>query len=105
MWSTSPPIDSRPAPPACTLRQADRLVQRAHDAVPTAGTPTTEERDVPELARKITIDRTSSTVSVDGAEFPWHIGEQGPSVEGTGSEMVVVHVPVLCSDLEIIPET
>ena len=60
---------------------------------------------MPEMAKKVTIDRKHSKVYVDGVEFPWHIAEQGPDVESAAAHRgaPTVHIPVLTRDVEIIP--
>ncbi|UZF57698.1 hypothetical protein LH935_06850 [Gordonia polyisoprenivorans] len=56
-------------------------------------------------APKITIDRKRHKVYCDGVEFPWYIAERGPTVEGicTHNEVPIVSIPIIASDLEVIP--
>ena len=60
---------------------------------------------MPELAGKITINRKTRTVHIDGIEFPWHIAEQGPDVESCAARrgVPIIHIPVFAQDVEIIP--
>lgn len=79
-------------------RPAERADGADHDL--------TERPDMPELAKKITIDRKRHKVYVDGVEFPWYIEEQGPRIDDPDTEhgAPVVHLPVIAGDLEIIPK-
>lgn len=58
-------------------------------------------------APKITIDRKNHKVYFDGVELPWYIAERGPDVEGicTHNQQPIVSIPIIASDLEIIPNT
>ena len=58
-------------------------------------------------APKITIDRKNFKVFCDGVEFPWPIAEYGPEVESicTHNRPPIVSIPIIASDLEIIPDT
>lgn len=61
---------------------------------------------MPELAKKITIDRKAATISINGQEFPFAIAEHGPEVENPMAthDLPVVMLPVLARDVEIIPK-
>ncbi|QCG77593.1 hypothetical protein HOV42_gp10 [Gordonia phage Fairfaxidum] len=60
---------------------------------------------MPEIAKKITIDRKLKKVFVDGVEFPWLIEQRGPDVEDIANPeaIPVVLIPVLADDVEVIP--
>ncbi|QFG08071.1 hypothetical protein SEA_PCORAL7_10 [Gordonia phage PCoral7] len=60
---------------------------------------------MPEIAKKITIDRKLKKVFVDGVEFPWLIEQRGPEVENIATEddVPIVLLPVLATDVEVIP--
>ncbi|QBG78401.1 hypothetical protein PBI_WALRUS_10 [Gordonia phage Walrus] len=60
---------------------------------------------MPEIAKKITIDRKHCKVFVDGVEFPWLIEERGPEVENVGAkdDFPIVTIPVVAVDVEVIP--
>lgn len=61
---------------------------------------------MPELAKKITIDRKHHKVYIDGQEFPWYIAEYGPEAKSLDDRIAVpvVHIPVIAADIEIIPK-
>lgn len=54
---------------------------------------------------KVTIDRREKKVYLDGVELPWWLDERGPTVENPCSahEIPVVCLPILASDLQVIP--
>lgn len=60
---------------------------------------------MPELAKKITIDRKHHKVYIDGTEFPYAIAERGPDIESADEAhaIPIVSLPILTADLEIIP--
>lgn len=58
---------------------------------------------MPELAKKITIDRQTSTIHIDGAEFPWYVADTGIDVTDDPHAISVVHLPILADHVEIIP--
>lgn len=62
---------------------------------------------MPELAKKITIDRKTKKLYIDGVEFPWHITEDGPQVDGVCAvhEIPRVTITMHTRDLEIIPRS
>ncbi|UVF60284.1 hypothetical protein SEA_MURP_10 [Gordonia phage Murp] len=60
---------------------------------------------MPEVPNKITIDRNQSKLFIDGVEFPWMIAEQGPDVDDIANRnaMPIVTIPIIASDVEVIP--
>lgn len=61
---------------------------------------------MPELAKKIAIDRKHHKVYIDGVEFPYLIAERGPDIESADEAhaIPIVSLPILTADLEIIPK-
>lgn len=61
---------------------------------------------MPDIAKKVTIDRQRHKVLIDGKEFPWLIAESGPEVEDIANRNAVpiVTIPIIAGDVEVIPE-
>lgn len=60
---------------------------------------------MPEVARKITIDRKRKKVYINDVEIPWMVSDPGPQVSGTDSDnLSLVIVPLLAVEVEDIPE-
>ena len=60
---------------------------------------------MPEVPKKITIDRRNHKVIVDGVEFPWCIAKEGPEVDDIANRdaLPVVTIPIIAADVEVIP--
>lgn len=58
---------------------------------------------MPELAKKIAINHQTSTIHIDGAEFPWYVADTGIDVTADPHAISVVHLPILADHVEIIP--
>lgn len=60
---------------------------------------------MPEIPKKITIDRKQMKVFVDGVEFPWVITEEGPQVQDVASKTTIptVALSIFAEDVEIVP--
>ena len=58
------------------------------------------------LVEKITLDRNRHSVSVDGEPFPYYMSTDGPRVDDlfTKDSPTVVWIPIICRDLEVLPE-
>lgn len=56
------------------------------------------------LANKITIDPENRKVLIDGAEFPWHLDEDGVSIRDLGGKTSIARVSltVMAGTLEVL---
>lgn len=61
---------------------------------------------MPELAENVTVDLARKKLFVNGAEFPWHISEEGPKLGGimAANEIRSVTLTFYAKDIEVIPE-
>jgi hypothetical protein len=58
---------------------------------------------VPEIAKKVVLDKVHKKLFVDGEEFPWHITVGGPDIEQSGIETLgEVTLTFYADSIEII---
>lgn len=57
-------------------------------------------------AHRLTLDKSTYTITIDGQEFPFFLHEDGPTVETyhLAGGIHVVNLPVLVEEIEVIPE-
>lgn len=60
---------------------------------------------MPELAKKVTVDRARQKLFIDGVEFPYFITEEGVQVHDVATKDVIptVTVTFFADDIEVIP--
>lgn len=59
---------------------------------------------MPEMAKKAVLDLEQRKLFIDGAEFPWYISEDGPTVACEGvNEIPAVALTFYAESIEVIP--
>lgn len=58
------------------------------------------------VAKKVVIDLEDSTVSIDGAVFPYYLDQRGVDIERLGStdSLALVILPLIAEMVEVLPK-
>ncbi|WP_029925440.1 hypothetical protein [Nocardia otitidiscaviarum] len=61
---------------------------------------------MPDRAKLVTLDLARKKLFVDGAEFPWHISQEGPTFSPLADphELRSVTLTFFTEDVRVIPE-
>lgn len=62
---------------------------------------------MPEIAKKAVLDLSQEKLLVDGAEFPWIISEEGPTLNDLCAQDAIPSITLtfFVDDVEVIPKS